>query len=169
LLPYTSFELVFIGPESHYDKQKRHYVTSQKKIMNRFDSQMAFSYYTDYFHVLNEAQDFMPYDPYLDVFFLFHPGLGAPEAMDQWEKTIPGLLESKCAVFVTGFHENDSKRDWEWLHTKFGDKLDVLMEPVTNIFGSTKWELNDLNPLEVYQFNQRLFGFRGKRYHAVRR
>ncbi|CAN6639844.1 protein Mss51p, mitochondrial [Trichomonascus vanleenenianus] len=168
LLPDTQFEIVFIGPEAYYDRAKRHYVTSQKKIFERFDSQLSFSYYTDYFHVLNEAQDFMPYDPYLDAFFLFHPGLGAPEAMDQWEKTIPGLLESKCPVFVTGFHKADSQRDWEWVHSKFGDKMDVLLEPTENRFGSTKWELNDLYPAEVYQFNQQVFGIRGKRYHAVR-
>jgi splicing suppressor protein 51 len=167
LLPYTKFELVFIGPESYYDREKRLYVSSQKRIVQRIDQQMSMVYYTDYFHVLNEAQDFFPYDPYLDCFFLFHPGLGAPEAMDQWEKSIPGLLESKCAVFVTGFHEADSMRDWNWLHSKFGEELDVLMEPTKNVFLSTKWELNDLNPSEVYQFNQRLFGFRGKRHHAT--
>lgn len=168
LLPDSTFELVFIGPESNYDRVKRHYVTNQSKLIKRFDQQMSMTFYTEYFHVLNEQKDFMPYDPYLDCFFLFHPGLGAPEAMDQWEKTIPGLLESKCPIFVTGFHESDSKRDWNWLHEKFGDELDVLLEPVNNRFGSTKWEVNDLNPSETYQFNQQLFGFRGKRYHAVK-
>jgi len=168
LLPDTKFEIIFIGPEAYFDKEKRHYVASKKKITKRIDSQVSLSYYTDYFHVLNDMQDFMPYDPYLDAFFLFHPGLGAPETMNQWEKSVPGLLESKCAIFVTGFHEPDSQRDWKWLHNKFGDKMDVLLEPTKNLFGSTKWELNDLNPREVYQFNQQLFGFRGKRYHAIR-
>lgn len=168
LLPHTNFELVFIGPESFYDRDTRRYVTSQKKITKRIDNQVSMSFYTDYFHVLNDMQDFMPYDPYLDAFFCFHPGLGAPEAMNQWEKSVPGLLESKCAVFVTGFHEQDMMRDWNWLNSKYADKMDVLLEPTKNLFGSTKWEANDLNPSEVYQFNQQLFGFRGKRYHAVR-
>ncbi|ANB12199.1 Mss51p [Sugiyamaella lignohabitans] len=168
LLPDTKFEIVFIGPEAVFDRQKRLYVTSHKKITKRIDREMSLSFCTDYFHVLNDMQDFMPYDPYLDCFFLFHPGLGAPEAMNQWEKSVPGLLETKCAIFVTGFHKADSQRDWDWLHNKFGDKLDVLLEPSTNIFGSTKWELNDLAPTETYQFNQQLFGFRGKRYHAIR-
>lgn len=172
LFPNTTFELIFIGPESYFDKQKRIYSiipTPSKKLVKRIDRQMTFTYYTEYFHVLNEAQDFMPYDPYLDVFFLFHPGLGAPEAMNQWEKSIPGLLESKCGIFVTGFHKKDMQRDWDWLVNKFGDEMDVLLEPRSNIFGSTKWEFNDLNPAEVYQFNQQLFGFRGKRYHAIKK
>lgn len=167
LLQFTEFELVFIGPESYFDRTRNHYVTSDQKISHRIDNRMTFTYYTNYFHVLHEAQDLFPYDPYQDCFFLFHPGLGAPEAMDQWEKSVPGLLESKCPVFVTGFHESDSNRDWEWLNSKFGDEMDVLMEPTENIFKSLKWELNDLDPSEVYQFNQQIFGFRGKRYHAV--
>lgn len=169
LFPDASFEIVFIGPECNFDRNKRRYVSSQRRIVKRFDKQMSFTYCTDYFHVLNDAQDFMPYDPYMDCFFLFHPGLGAPEAMDQWEKTIPGLLESKCPVFVTGFHQQDNLRDWNWLHSKFANHFDVILEPRENIFGSTKWEINDLDPAEVYQFNQQLFGFRGKRYHAIRR
>lgn len=169
LLPHTPLEVIFVGPEALYDRTKRRYVASAKRVTKRLDPKLAFTYCTDYFHVPHEARDFAPYDPYMDVFFLFHPGLGAPEAMDQWEKTVPGLLESKCAVFVTGFHKQDVARDWQWLHSKFGDELDVLLEPEENVFGSTKWELNDLDPSEVYQFNQQLFGFRGKRYHAIRR
>lgn len=169
LLPFTEFEIVFVGPESYFDKTRNRYVTSDTKISHRIDNRMIFTYYTDYFHVLHEAKDLFPYDPYMDVFFLFHPGLGAPEAMDQWEKSLPGLLESKCAIFSTGFHDADLKRDWDWLTSKYGDELDILMEPTENIFGSLKWEVNDLNPREVYQFNQQLFGFRGKRYHAILR
>lgn len=168
LFPDSELELVFIGPEAYYDKERRSYAALEKPVRMKYDDKLSFSYYTDYFHTLYEAQDFMPFDPYLDAFFLFHPGLGAPEAMDQWEKTVPGLLETKCPIFVTGFHEADSQRDWNWLQSKFGEKLDVLIEPTKNLFGSTKWELHDLNPSEVYQFNQQLFGFRGKRYHAIR-
>lgn len=168
-LPYTKFELVFVGPECYFDKTKSRYVQSERKISHKIDEKMTLSYYTDYFHVLHEAQDLFPYDPYLDVFFLFHPGLGAPEAMDQWKKSVPGLLESKCAIFSTGFHKQDLTRDWDWLMGNFGEELDVLMKPTENLFKSQKWELNDLNPQEVYQFNQQLFGFRGKRYHAVLR
>ncbi|ODQ63326.1 hypothetical protein NADFUDRAFT_48204 [Nadsonia fulvescens var. elongata DSM 6958] len=167
LFPYTSLEVNFIGPESNFDKEKGQYVYSSTPVTQKIDENLTLNLYSDYFHVLHEYQDFFPYDPYQDVFMLFHPGLGAPEAMDQWEKTIPGLLDSKCAIFSTGFHESDIQRDWDWLHEKFGDKFDVLLDKQDNVFGSTKWEVNDPAPSEVFQFNQKIFGFRGKRYHAI--
>ncbi len=167
LFPKSNFQIHFIGPECLYDQEKGQYTYNSGQLIRRVDSRMSFVYHTEYFHVLHESQDFFPYDPYLDVFFLFHPGLGAPEAMDQWEKTMPGLLDSKCGIFVTGLHESDNKRDWDWLMNKYEDKLDVLFERSPNKFGSLKWELNDFNPSEVFQTNQQIFGFRGKRYHAV--
>ncbi|KAK9468043.1 hypothetical protein V1512DRAFT_260637 [Lipomyces arxii] len=157
----------FIGPEALFDRAKQQYVYDDTVVTERISSNFIVSYHTDYFHVIHEAQTFTPYDPYYDVFFLFHPGLGAPEAMDQWEKSMPALLESKCAVFVTGFHEADNRRDWDWVNEKFGDELDVLMTPGQNVFYSTKWEINDLKPEEPYQMNQQVFGIRGKRYPAV--
>ena len=45
--------------------------------------------------------------------------------------------------------------------------MDILIDPVKNILGSTKWELNDINPHEVYLFNMYIAGFRGKRYHTI--
>ena len=165
LFPTSNIELVFIGPEACYDRQKHQYLKLERAMNERVTHNLGASFHTEYFHTLNDAGDFFPYDPYLDAFFLFHPGLGAPEAMDQWKKTVPGLLESKCPVFVTGFHEQDSEQDWRWLHEHFGSELDVLIEPTENVFRSTKWEFNDLNPQELYQLNQRLFAFRGKRYH----
>lgn len=165
LLPDVKFELIFIGPESNYDRRKHRYVQLDAPFVDHIAPNVALKYYTNYFHVLNNMGDFFPYDPYLDAFFLFHPGLGAPEAMDQWAKSLPGLLESKCPVYVTGFHDADLMQDWSWLNSNFGKELDILMEPTVNRFKSTKWEFNDLNPQELYQLNQRLFAFRGKRYH----
>ncbi|KAK9454208.1 zinc-finger of mitochondrial splicing suppressor 51-domain-containing protein [Dipodascopsis uninucleata] len=161
------FHIHFIGPETLYDRQRKQYIYAPDAVTERISSQLTVSYYTDYFHVIHESQAFTPYDPYYDVFFLFHPGLGAPEAMDRWEKSVPILLESKCAVFSTGFHETDIKRDWDWLHTNFEDEMDVLMTPGQNIFQSTKWEIDDLHPDKPYQANQQIFGFRGKRYPAI--
>ncbi|KAK7203990.1 hypothetical protein BZA70DRAFT_197314 [Myxozyma melibiosi] len=157
----------FIGPEALYDRRKKQYVYSPRAVHHRVAPNLAVSYHSDYFHVVHESQTFTPYDPYYDVFFLFHPGLGAPEAMDQWEKSLPALLETKCGVFVTGFHEADSKRDWEWVNEKFGEELDVLLQPGHNPFQSQKWEINDMQPDDPYQVNQQIFGIRGKRYPAV--
>lgn len=168
LFPEQAFELHFIGPECLLNKEKHQYVTSSTPVVKRIDETLTFVYHTDYFHVLHEAQDFFPYDPYLDVFFSFHPGFGAPESTKSWmDKTMKDLLETKCAIFTTGFNKSDLERDVAAVRDKFGKEVDMLMEPVKNVFGSTKWELNDMNPQEVYQFNMYIAGFRGKRYHAI--
>lgn len=165
LLPNVNFELIFIGPESNYDRRRNRYVQLDVPFKEHITPNVSLKYYTNYFHVLNDMGDFFPYDPYLDAFFMFHPGLGAPEAMDQWVKSVPGLLESKCPIYVTGFHDADLMQDWSWLNSNFAGEFDVLIEPTSNRFRSTKWEFNDLNPQELYQLNQKIFGFRGKRYH----
>lgn len=167
LFPEIEFELHFIGPEAFYDREKGNYVSSSRPVVKRVDPYLSMVYHTDYFHVFHEAQDFFPYDPYLDCFFLFHPGLSYPDVKELWKKTMPGLLESKCPVFITGYHEQDSQNDWNWLMENFGKDLDVLMDRTDNLFSSTKWELNDLDPQEVYRFNQKIFAVRGKRYHAI--
>lgn len=168
LFPEQNFEIHFVGPECLLNKEKFQYVTSSTPVVKRIDETMSFVYHTDYFHVYHEAQDFFPYDPYLDVFFCFHPGFGAPETTATWMgDTLKALLETKCAIFTTGFNKTDLTRDVEVIKSKYGKEVDILMEPAKNVFGSTKWELNDMNPQEVYQFNMHVMGFRGKRYHAI--
>ncbi|ODV62323.1 Mss51p [Ascoidea rubescens DSM 1968] len=169
LFPYVPLELHFVGPECLFDPEKNLYIQSDTPVVKRVDEDFALVHHTNFFHVYHKSQDFLPYDPYLDVFFLFHPGLGAPETNGQWDETIKGLLESKCAIFTTGYNEFDTNRDINWLLSNYNKDLDILFEKTNNIFGSTKWELNDSNPHELYQFNQQLFGFRGKRYHAIKK
>lgn len=169
LFPENAIDIHFIGPECYLNSNKQTVEISSTPIVRRIDPSLGLVYHTDYFHVFHQAQDFFPYDPYLDSFFIFHPGFGATESNhNNWLNTVDGLLESKCPVFVTGYHERDSISDYVWLEENFKDKMDILFERSDNVFGSTKWELNDMNPQEVYQFNQQIFGFRGKRYHAVR-
>lgn len=167
LFPELEFELHFIGPECYFDRERGSYLTSEKPIVKRVDEKLSMVYHTDYFHVFHQAQDFFPYDPYLDSFFMFHPGLSYPDVTDLWKQTLPGLLETKCPIFITGYHEKDSNGDIKWIMDNFEKDLDVLVNKTDNLFASTKWELNDLNPQETYRFNQFLFGIRGKRYHAV--
>ncbi|CCK68705.1 Mss51p KNAG_0B02630 [Huiozyma naganishii CBS 8797] len=170
LFPEQSFEMVFIGPESYYDRARGQYVRSPTPVVEKVDETLKFIHYTDYFHVLHESQDFFPYDPYFDCFFTFHPGFASPENRDTWlSNTLPALLDTKCAIFTTGFDRDDLMNDVALLNEKFGSEMDILMEPTKNVFGSTKWELNDLNPHEVYQFNMYIAGFRGKRYHTIKR
>ncbi|CDK29359.1 unnamed protein product [Kuraishia capsulata CBS 1993] len=167
LFPNLTFELHFIGPEALLDRERGQYAYSERPVIQRLDDSMVFVHHTEYFHTLHEAQDFFPYDPYLDVFFLFHPGLSSPQTTDLWRKSMPGLLDSKCALFLTGYHETDIDNDIKWLEDNYADEMDLLMEKRPNLYGSTKWELNDMNPHEVFQFNQQVYGFRGKRYHAI--
>lgn len=167
LFPSNVFEIHFIGPECLMSKERTHYVSSPTPITKRIDDTMSLVYHTNYFHVYHEAQDFFPYDPYLDVFFTFHPGYALS---DTWlNETVKDLLETKCAIFHTGFHKLDIDRDIKALKDNHNDDMDVLMQPTKNVFGSTKWELNDSNPQEVYQFNMYIAGYRGKRYHATER
>lgn len=170
LFPEQSFEIHFIGPECLYKRDKQEYVKSTTPVVQRVDETLKFIYRTNFFEVFHEAQDFFPYDPYMDVFFTFHPGYASPESHGSWMgETMKALLETKCAIFTTGFNKKDLMDDINLVKSKYGKEMDVLMEPVRNVFGSTKWELNDMNPQEVYQFNMYIAGFRGKRYHTIKR
>lgn len=167
LFPEVGFELHFVGPQCLFDREKKKFIVKDTPVVKRLDDSMCFYFHTQDFHVLHKAQDFFPYDPYQDIFFCFHPRYASEELEETWKKALPGLLESKCAVFSTGYHKQNIDRDFNWVTKNFGKDLDVLLDRTKNVYGSTKWELNDLNPQEVFQFNQWLFGFRGKRYHAV--
>ena len=174
LFPTESFEIFFIGPESFFDRDRGEYIKSSDDFnaptkVIRIDDTLKLLYYTNYFHFYHNMKDFYPYDPFTDCFFIFHPGFASPENRHNWlDETMGNLLDTKCPIFVTGFNKGDISEDLSILNDYFGKDLDSLMEPTENVFGSTKWELNDLNPHEVYQFNKYVAGFRGKRYHTTK-
>lgn len=70
LFPEQSFEIHFIGPECLYKRDKQEYVKSTTPVVQRVDETLKFIYRTNFFEVFHEAQDFFPYDPYMDVFLL---------------------------------------------------------------------------------------------------
>lgn len=173
LFPDTKFEIHFVGPESYFDPQTKSFASTDqphgRALVNRYDEQITLHHHTCYFHELYDMGDLFPFDPYLDVFFLFHPGFKTADEI-HWDKSLKGLLESKCAVYVTGYHDQDTKRELDWLHTnKLSDEMDILMKQTKNVFGSTKLDLVDSNPTETFQANNEIFAFRGKRYHAVKK
>lgn len=171
LFPDTKFEFHFIGPECYFDKDTNSFTRSSENgraIVERYDEQITLHYHTLYFHELYNFGDLFPFDPYLDVFYLFHPGFQTADK-PHWDKSLKGLLESKCPVYVTGYHDLDIRRELSWLLTHdLSDEMDILMNPTTNIFGSTKIDLVDFNPTETFQANNEILAFRGKRYHAIR-
>lgn len=173
LFPDTKFEIHFIGPHLHFDPESKTFMPTDRPhgrpVVTRYDEQITLHHHTRYFSDVYDMGDLFPFDPYLDVFFLFHPGFKTADEI-HWNKTLKGLLESKCGVFVTGYHEKDVKRELDWLMAHpLADEMDILMNQSKNIFGSTKLDLVDSNPTETFQANNEIFAFRGKRYHAIRK
>ncbi|KAL5511220.1 MSS51 [Sanghuangporus vaninii] len=120
-------------------------------------------------------------DPYTDVFFFFCPGFGFPSASGalsptgqpllqvnsptEWGGTLQYLLQSKCAIFVTGFSPADVERDVRSLATAEGvaGEFDWVITPGENPFGSEKWEVADFDPRVMVKTNWGIWGIRGKR------
>jgi len=114
-------------------------------------------------------------DPYTDVFFLFHPGLGFPSLSQaetlqinseaEWGSVIPQLIESKCAIFFSGFSPADVERDVRSLDTATGvaGEFDWILTPGQNPFGSDKWDIAEFDPRVMVKTNWGLWGIRGKR------
>lgn len=172
LFPEQKFEIHFIGPLAHFDHKSKQFTSVDRPhgrpLQVRYDDQLTLHYHTKYFNEIFDSGDLFPFDPYLDCFFLFHPGFQTADRI-HWDKSLHGLLESKCPVFVTGYHELDLKREYSWIRMHpLWKETDILMEPTANIFGSTKLDIVDYNPTEVYLANSHIFGFRGKRYHAIK-
>lgn len=177
LFPATNFEIYFIGPECYFDRARGTYVKRHdgKPFVREVDQTLKLFHYTDYFDVFHKMEEFYPYDPFFDCFFTFHPGYSSPSpklrpGQNSWldNGTVEALLDTKCAIFTTGYNKEDIKQDMRLLNQKYAAQMDILMDPVENFYKSTKWELNDLDPQEVYQFNMYIAAYRGKRYHTTR-
>lgn len=118
---------------------------------------------------------FGAFDPYQDVFFAFSPGFGFPSPTTpemtqvaspaEWGLVLPPILESKCALFVTGFSPTDVERDVRSLDGVEGvsGEFDWILTPGVNPFGSEKWEIADFDPRVMVKINWGVWGIRGKR------
>ena len=120
-------------------------------------------------------------DPYTDVFFFFCPGFGFPSTSGaltptgqpvlqvnsptEWGGTLQYLLQTKCAIFVTGFSPADVERDVRSLATAEGvaGEFDWIITPGENPFGSERWEVADFDPRVMVKTNWGIWGIRGKR------
>ncbi|CAI7571163.1 unnamed protein product [Penicillium bialowiezense] len=173
MYPRALLHLIFIGPESMANRDGEFPLPERTPenpfggiVEDRLGGQMKITTYVDYFHTMNKAQYFGPFDPYLDCFMLFHPGLGHPASSHEWEETLPQLLETKVPILCTGYTQWDLERDIKWVGEKCAGEFDVLLEPGENIFRSLRWDLNDQDPHDISCGNWGLWAFRGKRYEA---
>lgn len=111
-----------------------------------------------------------PFDPYQDVFFSFSPGFGFPAENDptktqleaNWLGAVQKILETKCAMFCTGFSPADVERDVVALDKSEGIKgeFDWLLTPGENVFGSEKWEIAEFDPRVAVKSNWGIWGIR---------
>ncbi|KAG8993295.1 translational activator for mitochondrial COX1 [Tulasnella sp. JGI-2019a] len=118
---------------------------------------------------------FAPFDPYSDVFFAFSPGFGFPSPTSppltqsasptEWGPDLPQILDTKCALFVTGFSPTDVERDVRSLDGVEGvaGEFDWVLTPGTNPFGSEKWDIADFDPRVMVKTNWGIWGIKGKR------
>ncbi|KAH8431194.1 putative mRNA processing protein (Mss51) [Aspergillus melleus] len=174
IFPRSLIHLIFIGPESMANRDEEFPLPERTPenpfggiVEDRLGGQFKITTYVDYFHTMYNAQYFQPFDPYLDCFMLFHPGLGHPASSHEWEETLPQLLETKVPILSTGYTQWDMERDIKWVNDKCAGEFDILLEPGENIFRSLRWDLNDLDPHDVSCGNWGVWAFRGKRYEAT--
>lgn len=182
LFPQTPLHLFFIGPEAYIPAETKSSRTEadQSKVwgvpsFTRIDSEHLTitnlkANYSDVHDVLG------PFDPYLDVFFSFSPGFGFPDEQDQskvqletnWHSALLSILETKCALFCTGFSPADIERDVVALDKVEGIKgeFDWLLTPGENVFCSEKWEVAEFDPRVAVKTNWGIWGIRGKRYEV---
>ncbi|GAA5877414.1 hypothetical protein JCM16303_003323 [Sporobolomyces ruberrimus] len=181
LFPAVPLHIIFIGPEayipntrsqSEQDPSSTVYgVPSYTRIES--DGTTVTNLQTTY----EQVHDVLgPFDPYQDVFFTFSPGFGFPDEQDplktqletNWNKSILSILETKCALFVTGFSPTDIERDVVALDKTEGVKgeFDWLLTPGENVFASEKWEIAEFDPRVAVKTNWGIWGIRGKRYEV---
>ncbi|KAI0187024.1 PXA domain-containing protein [Astrocystis sublimbata] len=173
LFPRGKFHLVFIGPESMANRDDE-FPLPPRTASNPFGAvvedrvwpTMKISTIVDYYHTIHKTGLFYPYDPYFDCFVLFHPGLGHPASSHEWAESVPLLLETKAPIIVTGYTQDDMKRDIEWVDKTCHGEFDILMKPGENTFRSLRWDLNDLDPQDISCGNWGVWSFRGKRPKA---
>ncbi|GAA5894537.1 hypothetical protein JCM5296_005123 [Sporobolomyces johnsonii] len=184
LFPSVPLHLLFIGPEAHIPNTR---AAAEQQASNDGRGVYGVPSYTRIEHdgltVTNLKCDYSdvhdllgPFDPYQDVFFAFSPGFGFPDEHDpaktqletNWRSTVLSILETKCALFCTGFSPADIERDVVALDQTDGvrGEFDWLLTPGENVFGSEKWEVAEFDPRVAVKANWGIWGIRGKRYEV---
>ncbi|KAF2266499.1 hypothetical protein CC78DRAFT_559329 [Lojkania enalia] len=172
----VQFSMHFIGPEAMANRESELPLPERTPlnpfgavVEDRISDALKISTFVEYYHTIHKTGYFYPYDPYFDVFVVFHPGFGNPASMHEWEETLPLLLETKVPIIATGYSPADMEQDVNHLQKRFGNEMDILLEPGENKFRSLRWDLNDMDPHDVTCSNWGLYAFRGKRYETMRK
>lgn len=172
VLPRAPIHLFFIGPEAvippaarSATNDKVYGVPSHTRISN--ENLTLTTLQCDYSDIHDSLG---PFDPYLDVFFAFSPGFGFPaedgsgrtQLETNWLSSVLSILETKCALFCTGFSPSDVERDVVALDKSEGIKgeFDWLLTPGENVFGSEKWEVAEFDPRVAVKTNWGIYGIR---------
>ena len=154
LFPGTPFHLYFIGPEAIPEGHK-----GKKVAVSPF---LRFHYSNKQWHEV-QAQ-YGPFDPYTDVFFLFHPGVGQPIMKAGWQETMAHLIPTKCGIFMSGFSKVDLLMDVKQVYDDWSDEIDWLLNPTENLFASRRCDVLPQNITKQCHVNWGVYGIRGKKY-----
>lgn len=174
LFPAVPLHIVFIGPEAFIPNTR---AATEQQSSSVYGVPSYTRIESDGTTVTNlratyeQVHDTLgPFDPYQDVFFTFSPGFGFPDEQDplktqletNWNSSILSILETKCALFVTGFSPADIERDVVALEKTEGVKgeFDWLLTPGENVFASEKWEIAEFDPRVAVKTNWGLWGIR---------
>jgi splicing suppressor protein 51 len=173
----VALHIIFIGPEVIFTSEPQPSDTSFYGVPSRtkvVSEHLTLTTLQSPYEELHEALG--PFDPYIDVFFAFSPGFGfpssptdpTPQAATNWHKAITQILDTKCALFCSGFGPEDVERDVLAIDKIEGikDEFEWVLTPGENPFGSAKWEIAEFDPRVAAQANWGVWGIRGKRYEV---
>lgn len=157
LFPHTPFHIHFVGPDALPPAGKPHTKSYNERLMFTYDNSMYHEYH----------EQIEKFDPYTDVFFLFSPGIGHASAREGWKMSIEKALETKCAIFLTGFDEADVANDIEAVEQDYQGEFDWVLKPTVNHFRSLKRDVNLMDLRETIFANWGIWGIRGKHYDVT--
>lgn len=190
LFPYARFHIYFVGPEVVADDVILPF--GYKGWSRSVGPQLTLSGIQASWEALHDA--FHPYDPFTDIFFNFHPGLGFPSMLPasarpteglgerrnevvefreytpqidaEWATAFNKMLSTKCPIVCTAFGHADIKRDVDALlnSKEVTEEWESVIEPADNVFGSQRWEVAEFDTRVMIKSNWGLWGVRGRRY-----
>jgi mitochondrial splicing suppressor protein 51 len=157
LFPQTPFHIHFIGPDTLPPNREPYTTFLNDRLTFTYDNAM----YHDYHEKIGS------FDPYRDIYFLFAPGIGHPDSREAWKPSIAKALDTKCAMFITGFDQTDVQTDVKAVEEDHREDFDWILKPTENHFKSLKHDINLQDLTQAICANWGIWGIRGKRYEVT--